>query len=708
MRAAKFLTLSFARLIFEMNSPNRNDPCPCGSGKKYKKCCLGKPAATHIFSPRAETSVNHSVNASNVAPPSELLMRGVALHQAGMLNEAEASYRALLARNPHDCDALHYLGLIALQRGLHQEAIYLIESAIRINRAIPAFHCNLGNAYKELGQLDSAIAAFREAVRLDPRFGVAYSNLGNTFLDKGKLDDAVLCYRKAIALIPDFAEAHKNLGSTLREQGKLDEALACYRRAQSLNPNDGLKVASLLMLPPIMGTQAEMLENRARFEHNLDHLLAEGITLTDPSKEFGATNFYLAYHGLNDRAIQQKTARLYEQACPALLYTAPHCASPSSASNKTRIGFLSKFIYAHSVSLCYGRVVEALAKRDEFEVSLISSHGHQEESARNAYPNFSGTHVHLPNQLDLAREKVAALGLDILVYLDIGMDPLSYFLAFSRLAQVQCVVGGHPVTTGIGNVDYFLSSVLAEPENADAHYSEKLVRLPIRPSYFELPLMPATFKTRKELGLPEDGHLYTCPMKLQKIHPEFDAAITRILQLDPDGYVILFEDETHPTWRGLLEKRMAQTIPDNVRDRVLFLPWINDYSDFLSLNKISDVVLDPFHFGIGTTAIATYSVGTPVVTRPGEFLRGRIGLQFCKLLDVPECVAADTEDYARKALLIASDHALRENIKTRILANNYTLFENMQPIEDLANFFLGIKAQLDAEGIHAERTKEKS
>ena len=676
-----------------MSSPSRNDPCPCGSGKKYKKCCLLNPAATQNFPLQAAKQDSHGYNATNVAPPSELLMKAVALHQAGKLDEAEITYRSLLRANPNDSDALHYLGLIAFQKHRYPEAINLIETAIKINRWVPAFHCNLGNAYKALGQFDSAIAAFQEAVRLDPQFQAGYFNLGNTYLDQGRLDDTISCYRKAITLWPNFAEAYKNLGSALREQGKLEEALACYRQAQLLGPNDGLKLASMLMLPPIMGTKKEMLESRARFEQNLDCLIGEGITLTDPCKELGATNFYLAYHGLNDKAIQQKIAQLYEQACPALLYQSPHCAKPRLAG-KTRIGFSSKFIYSHSISLCFNRLVEALAKNGEFEVMLISSHSLQDESARKTYPDFTGTHVHLPNQLDVAREKVASLELDILVYLDIGMEPLSYFLAFSRLARVQCVVGGHPVTTGIGNMDYFLSSALAEPENGDAHYSEKLVRLPIRPAYFERPHLPAIFKTRKDLGLPEYGRIYTCPMKLQKIHPDFDAAITRILQLDSDGYVVLFEDQTHTNWKALLEKRMQQTLPEKVRNRVLFLPWVHDSADFISLNKASDVVLDPFHFGIGTTAIATYSVGTPVVTLPGEFLRGRIGLQFCKLLEVPECVASDPEDYARKAVAIASDPVLREEIKSKILANNSILFGNPQTIEDMENFFLGLKPQL--------------
>ncbi|MBI4936925.1 MAG: tetratricopeptide repeat protein [Nitrosomonadales bacterium] len=216
--------------------PSRNDPCPCGSGKKFKKCCLGGEAGTEEVTGSTAKPARHNINATNVPPPSALLLKAVALHQADRLDEAAAAYRSLLQANPDNSDALHYLGLIASRRANYRDAINLIESAIRINNAVPAFHCNLGSAYKGAGQLDSAIAAFKEAIRLDPAFQAAYSNLGNTLLELDRFDEASACYRKALALRPDFAEAHYNLGNALLGQYQLDEAIACYDKALALRP----------------------------------------------------------------------------------------------------------------------------------------------------------------------------------------------------------------------------------------------------------------------------------------------------------------------------------------------------------------------------------------------------------------------------------------------------------------------------------------
>lgn len=219
-----------------MSASNRNAPCPCGSGRKYKHCCLFKSITAKHGAVKSGNSKRQDVNTTNAAPSSELLMRAVARHQAGMLDEAEAAYQKLLSANPDDSDALHYLGLIAFQRRRYADAVNSIEAAIKVNGMVSAFHCNLGNAYKALGLFDKAIAAFHQAVKLDPEFHAAYCNLGNTFLEQGDLDNAIASYRKAILLKAGFAEAHGYLGVALQGIGQFDEAMDHYQQAVAINP----------------------------------------------------------------------------------------------------------------------------------------------------------------------------------------------------------------------------------------------------------------------------------------------------------------------------------------------------------------------------------------------------------------------------------------------------------------------------------------
>jgi predicted O-linked N-acetylglucosamine transferase (SPINDLY family) len=755
-----------------MNRPaakaGRNDPCPCGSGKKYKNCCLPKEQAAPAADPQA------------------LLQMAIAHHQAGRLSEAESGYREVLQQRPSDPDALHLLGLVAHQVGQHQGAVDLITRALqikpryagahnsigtalaalgrhdeavdhyraalgvepdfeeahvnlgialrslgrvdeaqaslvravalnprstaghfnlglllhgqgRVNEAIPAYeralqaspaHApvlnNLGVALADTGRWDAAIERYRQAIGLQPAYADAHNNLGLALAEKGRLQEALQSYERAIQARPDFAEAFSNLGVLLQEVGNVEQAQQCYRRAHELG-SPGAIYRWALMLPAIMGTRDEVLASRELYAKNIADLLRSPPPLADPLHDVGATNFFLAYHGLNDRDLQAQVAQLYEAACPGLAFTAAHCSQPRRPG-PVRIGFLSKFIYNHSVSRCFSKTVRELAKTGQFEVVLLSSTDAQQAQVEAAYEGFDGQRVHLPLNLEGSRQAIAALSLDVLMYMDIGMDPQSYFLAFARLARVQGVMGGHPVTTGIRNVDWFLTTDAMEPPGAEAHYTEQLAHFPFGVSYFERPPVPARLKTRAELGLPEDRHLYLCPMKLQKMHPDFDAAMSCILQLDPQGLIVLFADDRHETWAPRLAQRLDRTTDPAVRERVVFHPWISDYGDFISANAVADVVLDPFHFGIGSTLVATFSVGTPIVTWPGHFLRGRGGAGFCRMLGVDECIVDDQAAYPERAVQFATDAALRDCVRTKIAAASHRFYDNPQPIQDFVRW----------------------
>ena len=161
----------------------------------------------------------------------EVFAAGLQHHRAGRLGEAEACYRRVLAAQPEHTDSLHLLGVIAYQVKRHDLAVKLISQAIKRNDHNPIYFSNLGNALKEQGKLDEAIAAYRQAIRVKPDFADAHSNLGLALQEQGKLDEAIAAYRQAIGIKPDLAEAHSNLGNALKEQGKLDEAVTAFRQA---------------------------------------------------------------------------------------------------------------------------------------------------------------------------------------------------------------------------------------------------------------------------------------------------------------------------------------------------------------------------------------------------------------------------------------------------------------------------------------------
>ncbi len=158
-------------------------------------------------------------------------------HQAGQLAQAEPLYRQILAQQPQNADALHYLGVLASQAGRNDVAVDLIRQALALKPNVPETHNNLGNVLSAQGHLDDAIASFRQAVFLNPGYAQACNNLGNALQVKGQLEEAAAAFRQAIAVKPDYAEASSNLGTVLADKGQIDQAIIAFRQAIALNPH---------------------------------------------------------------------------------------------------------------------------------------------------------------------------------------------------------------------------------------------------------------------------------------------------------------------------------------------------------------------------------------------------------------------------------------------------------------------------------------
>ena len=289
----------------------------------------------------------------------------------------------------------------------------------------------------------------------------------------------------------------------------------------------------------------------------------------------------------------------------------------------------------------------------------------------------------MPKHLPSARRLIAEQRLDVLVYADIGMESFTYTLAFSRLAPVQCVTLGHPVTTGIDTIDYYLSAEDLETPESDNDYTEKLVRLKKLPICYYRPAI-APPRGREHFGLGRQDHLYACTQSLFKFHPEFDETLAGILRADPRGTLVLFQGQ-RPHWDELLQQRFRAVMPD-VAGRIRFLPRLK-FDDYTSLVAAADVLLDTRHFGGGNTSFEAFAVGTPIVTMPSRMLRGRITFALYKQMNVLDCVAQSTAEYIDIALRLGQDADQRQTISNKILESGSELFESTKGIRELEQFF---------------------
>lgn len=621
--------------------------------------------------------------------PEALLREGVQRHQAGDLSGAAAIYRRVLRAFPREPDALHLLGLVTLQEGAPAQAEAMIRGAIAGRPDIALFHYNLGKCLRELGRAQDAVAAWRSAVALRPDYVEALENLGNALADLHQPEEAQAAYRRVIALQPRWAGGYKHLGSLLAMEGETGAAGECLAAGLRNTGAPGLAMRLATLLAPIPDSAEAIRASRERIAAELDVLAASGAALADPLAEVGGTPFFLAYHGENDRDLQERLARTYLKLSPELAFEAAHCRVGRTPGRRIKVGFVCAYFRYHTVGRYFSAILTGL-DRERFDVRVFFVGAPRQDEISRAVLARAEASAVLGAALAPARRVIADAELDVLVYPEIGMDPLTYFLAYARLAPVQLALYGHPVTTGIPNVDWFLSHRDCETAEAAAHYSERLLQLPSGVTYacFAPPRGGVPARSRAELGLPAQGRLYLCPQALMKLHPAFDPMLAQILRRDPEGRVVLARSQqTH--WNELVLARLRRMMPDVV-DRVGFLPWLGQ-GDFLAALAAADVVLDTPHFSGGATTFDAFAAGAPVVTLPGRFLRGRQTFALYKRMDLMDGVANSEQDYVERAIALASDRERRAALCAglaergrRIFGDTGAVTETARLIEELA------------------------
>jgi tetratricopeptide (TPR) repeat protein len=163
--------------------------------------------------------------------------RGLALHSAGRLADAEAVFRAILERQPKHLRALALLGTVCLRRNEPAEALRCIEDAIAINPRYAPLHNERGNALQALGRSADALASYAAAVALAPGHADALNNRGNLLQSLGRHAEAIASYDAAIAASPGFSQLFYNRANALQALERHQEAIASYDHAIAIRPD---------------------------------------------------------------------------------------------------------------------------------------------------------------------------------------------------------------------------------------------------------------------------------------------------------------------------------------------------------------------------------------------------------------------------------------------------------------------------------------
>jgi protein O-GlcNAc transferase len=654
-----------------------------------------------------------------------------ALGSLGRLEEAAASYRHALNRDPNRGPAHYGLGCALLGLGRFEAAVPCFRAAIQLNPKAPEIRNNLGSALMGLGQLveaaetwhqalqlapnffearlnlgialgrlgrpDLAVDHFTQAVRLRPDAPHAHRGLGDAQIDLGRMEDAAASYRAALALKPDDLALLDTLGTILASLDRRDEALASYEAALRIDPDAlGIRINhAVVQLPAIYPDAAEIERSRAAYEEELESLvgvaeakIAAGKPVV-PEETGAIPPFFLAYQGRDDRALQALYGRFTGAVMAAARpdFTTPPATEPVRPGGKIRVGILSPSFWDHAVWRIVIKGWLAGLDRDRFEL-----YGYHVGPRMDAETELAATMCHRftrgRRSFDSWAETIRADRLHVLLLPDIGMDALTGRLAALRLAPVQATSWAHPQTSGLASIDDFLSSDLMEPAGAEAHYTEKLVRLPNLGSRYEPPEIVPAATSRAERGIPEDAVLFWCCQSLFKYLPQHDAIFARIAARVPNAHFAFIEFQRGEISTRIFRERLARAFAAEGLDaerHCTILPRLSA-AEFAGVTGLADIFLDSIGWSGGNTVLEALGADLPVITLAGEMLRGRHGSAILTMLGLPDLITADEAAYIDLAVRLGTDAEARRDLARRIAEQKHLLYGDQQAIDGLASY----------------------
>ena len=627
-------------------------------------------------------------------------------------------------------------------------ALDLIDSKFKVAAEKTHDYIKYGNFLVFGRRLQKAAIAFKQATTLQPDSAIAYRNLslvfrlldctmdsqiamGHASFAERKYALAIESYSRALALgaSPDICE---RLTQSYLHQGQFSEAAAICAEAmvrtetamlytlwidalQSTNqvgralelaerayatfPQERyFKFQARLILPVIYKSQLDISHHRTRFCQTLrawsvkcqaDGKYASGSAIHD----IKGTNFYLPYQGQCDLEIQKEYGYLLHRVVTET-YPQFRNGSRKRAAKKTRIrvGYISAFCSWHTVGkLFLGWVQQHDSQMFEVHVYHL---GHKVDFLSRSFEAASARFVHLTgHDLEKICECIQADDLDILVHLEFGMRPVITKIAALRLAPIQCVAWGHPVTSGLPTIDYFLSSEMMEPPDGDNHYSEALVRLPNIGVCVPTPLKAVSNRTRADYGLSDNRTVYVFPHSLFKQLPQYDWVFPAIAKQNPRSEFVLIERETHSVEAArAFEARIAEAFRQhnlNASDHIRFVSQ-QGLQDFLTLLSLSDVYLDCIGWSGGMTTLEALGCMLPIVTMPGQFMRGRHAYGCLQRIGIDETVAHSAEDYVNVSSRLGLDEAWRNAILSKQAANLHRLYDDRECVVALEKFYRAV------------------
>ncbi len=609
--------------------------------------------------------------------------------EGGDRNSAMDSYRQVIALKADFLRAHTNLGLLLRAAGDFATAHDHLHSVATQSPQDVSALVNLVLVLTDLARYAEAINIGVRATQQAPDEAKVWEALGNAQRLASDAGSAVTSLQRAHALHPSSVELQYELGLAQSSAGDLAAAHTTFNAVARLKP-DWLKIwfARDLALPPLYLNDAHIADSRARFTTGIENIEARLFgdaqwSVADAVDAIsGYAPFYLHYQGLDNTALQRRFGRIVEvvarRAWPQFAEPVPW--RPCAHGGRLRVGFVSAYLRRHSVGNFFGNWICQLDAQ-KFE-SFVWYTGEAGDDVTEKIRLRAAHYSHAAFDAPTLAKTIRASQLDVLIYPDVGMHPQSQVLAALHLAPVQCATFGHPATTGIDSIHFFLSADAAEPAIARQHYTEKLIRLPRFAVSYPRPDVsnqrtPPLLKTLQQ-------SLLLCAQPLFKILPHFDQLAARIARELP-GCKLAFFQSMWPRINDSFVTRVSAALRAAGVDpatTLMMLP-IMPYEEYLGALAAADVLLDTPGFSGGNSSFDAIAVGTPIITYRGEMLRGRQTAAMLDIVGARELVSATDDDYVRNAVTVATNKVRQRELREHMRAGSGALFDDVGAVRAL-------------------------
>lgn len=572
-----------------------------------------------------------------------LIQKGQQAVQASALGSAEALFLALSTRFPNEFEPWLNLARVRAQRGLWAGALLAAREALRCRQ--------------------DRVEIWQFLLWLAPRAGV-------------ERDEQRRWAERWCELEPTRLQAWLSAARLELEAGDYEAVHQAVNRALQIAP-DSLPALWLSMLTPDRRNMRDALDQQrflTRWRQGLDRL--ESLPLDGPDRAgenldvLGSQpNFYLAYLG---EAFREDLRRFGTQMQRMAVSGLGHLQTERRriTRSRRRIGVVSRYFPEHAISKLFLPLFLNLDP-EHFEVIGICPNTYRDAWVDRARQRFAAYQDGEGSLGDWAA-RIAALDCDVLIYPDLGMNAITHALASLRLAPVQAMMWGHPISSGLPNMDVMLSSAAMEPADGQSHYVEQLYCLPGLGCGFERPVFASSsFRLDRQPG----RVIALCAQMWAKLGPHHDPVFAQLLARVPN-----LDLHLTPAVSGeglnLLTGRLQQACAAAgvaFEERITIHPRLSS-ADFHAAQGQADFLLDSIGWSGGVTAFEAFAQQRPIVSLPGKLMRARHTAAMLSVMELPELIAADIEDYLNIATRLAQSPQLLTDLQTCIAARNHRLF----------------------------------